>query len=287
MKILLTGATGFLGSHLLKKFVSEKYNVVILKRSTSNVYRIENELKEVKSYDVDRVELSQVFEENEKFDAIVHTATCYGRQHESILQMEKTNLIFPLKLLENAVQFECSQFFNTDTTLKRTLNYYALSKKQFVDWGMQLAKEKKIRFYNLRLEHMYGEMDDKNKFIPFIIHQCRLNKPIINLTEGNQRRDFIYIENVIEMYDFLLKQSVLKTIYFDEFDIGTSNPISIKKVVENIHQLTRSKSKLNFGAVPYRKNETMYSSADSKKLLDLGFDFSKIVSFEQGIRKII
>ncbi|MEG2898665.1 MAG: NAD(P)-dependent oxidoreductase, partial [Eubacterium sp.] len=104
MKILLTGATGFLGSHLLKKFVSEKYNVVILKRSTSNVYRIENELKEVKSYDVDRVELSQVFEENEKFDAIVHTATCYGRQHESILQMEKTNLIFPLKLLENAVQ---------------------------------------------------------------------------------------------------------------------------------------------------------------------------------------
>ena len=56
MKILLTGATGFLGSHVLKKFVENQYEVVALKRSTSDLWRIKNVVDKVKYYDIDQID---------------------------------------------------------------------------------------------------------------------------------------------------------------------------------------------------------------------------------------
>ena len=115
MKILLTGATGFLGSHVLKKFVENQYEVVALKRSTSDLWRIKNVVDKVKYYDIDQIDLEQVFEREGGIDAIVHTATCYGRKGETVLQIEKTNLLFPLELLELAIKYHCLYFYNTDT----------------------------------------------------------------------------------------------------------------------------------------------------------------------------
>ncbi|MFK5948574.1 MAG: GDP-mannose 4,6-dehydratase, partial [Methylococcales bacterium] len=61
--ILLTGATGFLGSHLLEALLNESYQVVILKRSTSDTWRINHLLEQVKSYDVDIQNLDLAFSE--------------------------------------------------------------------------------------------------------------------------------------------------------------------------------------------------------------------------------
>ena len=76
--ILLTGATGFLGSHLLKALLNEGHRLVILKRSTSNAWRIASMLDQVTSYDIDRVPLTQAFED-QHIDAVIHTACHYGR----------------------------------------------------------------------------------------------------------------------------------------------------------------------------------------------------------------
>ncbi|MGC8729298.1 MAG: NAD-dependent epimerase/dehydratase family protein, partial [Elusimicrobiales bacterium] len=70
--ILLTGATVFLGSHILKRFYG-KYEIIILKRSFSNTWRISNYLNKVKYYDIDKTDLSIPFKEN-KIDYVIHTA---------------------------------------------------------------------------------------------------------------------------------------------------------------------------------------------------------------------
>ena len=73
MRVLLTGATGFLGSHLLKALVSKGYEVVVLKRSTSDIWRLKGFENTFKSYDIDRVPLQTAFEE-QPIDTVIHTA---------------------------------------------------------------------------------------------------------------------------------------------------------------------------------------------------------------------
>ena len=79
MRVLLTGATGFLGSHLLKTLVSKGYEVIVLKRTTSDMWRLKGFENTFISYDIDQVPLQKVFED-QYIDTIIHTACMYGRQ---------------------------------------------------------------------------------------------------------------------------------------------------------------------------------------------------------------
>ena len=138
--------------------------------------------------------------------AVVHTATCYGRNRETPLEVFEANLKFPLDLLEKAALFSTDTFFNTDTILYKYLNGYSLSKHQFVEWGKQYADEHKIKFCNIKLEHMYGPGDDDSKFTTYVINSCLNNVPEVKLTLGEQERDFIYIDDVVSAYQLLLKK---------------------------------------------------------------------------------
>ncbi|MDA3835748.1 MAG: NAD-dependent epimerase/dehydratase family protein, partial [Spirochaetales bacterium] len=147
--VLLTGASGFLGSHLLEALLRDGYDVVILKRSTSDVWRIRHLLNRVRSYDVDKVPIGKAFED-QQIDAVIHTACHYGRNSDPISTVVESNLMFGLRLLEVAIFFKTATFFNTDTLLQKHLNIYTLSKKQFVEWLLQQSD--KIQVVNLKLE---------------------------------------------------------------------------------------------------------------------------------------
>ena len=64
MTILLSGATGFLGSNLLKRFTQEGFDVIALKRSTSDTYRIEELLSKITYYDVEKTEIKEIFKKH-------------------------------------------------------------------------------------------------------------------------------------------------------------------------------------------------------------------------------
>ena len=204
MTILLTGATGFLGSHLLKTLVNKGYKVVVLKRSTSDMWRLKGFEHTFKSYDIDRVPLQKAFEE-QPIDTVIHTACVYGKKGESMQQILETNLMFGIKLLNTAINFNTRTFFNIGTLLDRQINAYALSKKQFEEW-LQLASDK-IQVVNLKLELMFGEQDGNDKFTSWILNELRQEKPNIPLTAGLQKRDFIYIDDVVSAYLTCLEQA--------------------------------------------------------------------------------
>ena len=112
--ILLTGGTGYLGSKILKKLVDEKYDIILLKRSFSNTVRINDHLKKIRFYDVDRIPLETIFSQN-SIDMVVHCATNYGRRENDPLQVIEANLLLPLKLLELGKNYRIKCFINTDT----------------------------------------------------------------------------------------------------------------------------------------------------------------------------
>ncbi len=166
MRILITGATGFLGSSLAQAFFKEGHDLVILKRSNSRTARIDNLLPHVTCYDADRCDLSRLFLEQSPIDTVLHTAACYGRGGESCVDLLKVNVEFSLQLLEMAAVSKVRFFFNAGTSLDPFLSPYALSKKQFAEWGRMVAEQGRISFTNVRLEHFYGPHDDNSKSLP-------------------------------------------------------------------------------------------------------------------------
>lgn len=285
MTILVTGATGFLGSYLLKAFLTHGYKVIALKRTTSNTYRIDEYLGKVDLYDIDKTELSEIFQ-NHKIDIVVNTVTNYGRRDSGIASIVETNLMFGLKLLEESVNHNVKAFINTDTLLDKNINAYALSKSQLLDW-MQFLSNKNTKMINVRIEHMYGPKDDENKFIYWLINQLKQNVEKVDLTSGIQKRDFIYIDDIVSAYETIIK-NINTLSSFEEFELGTGESVEVKTFIEKIYsELSNTQSlstKLNFGAVAYRANENMNMQANIKKLKTLGWE--PTVSIENGIQSI-
>lgn len=284
MTILISGVNGFLGSHLARRLSGLGYQVVGLKRTSSSTHRI-LDIDGIRLYDVDVDGLEKPFTD-QKIDIVINTITNYGRNKEYIYDIVSTNLLFCLKLLETSTVFNTDVFLNTDTLLHKYLNHYSLSKKQFVEWLHVFSN--KIQVVNLKLEHMYGAGDDKTKFVSWIIDGLLDNQDCINLTKGEQKRDFIYIDDIVDAYIIIL-QSLSNFTTFTEFDIGTGKQISVRKFVDIIYSKIIAKKNiktiLNFGALPYRDGELMDIAENVKPIYDLGW--RPQVSLEEGILKIL
>ncbi len=280
--ILLTGATGFLGSHILKKLLATNYKIIILKRSFSNTFRIENDLKNLKIYNLDEINLEKIFEENE-IDIVLHTATQYGRKQESIVDIVESNLMLPLKLLSLSQVYNVKTFINTDTLLDKRISSYALSKKQFRNWLQFYSNN--MTCINVSLEHFFGPKDDSTKFVTYIIKSLIEEVEKLDLTAGEQERDFIYIDDVVEAFIVII-QNINNQNGFYEYEIGSGVNIKIKDfILKTADILENTTTKLNFGALPYRENEVMRSHVNLTEIYKLGW--SPKNNFVDGLYRTI
>ena len=291
--ILLTGATGFLGSHLLRRILEKtNYSVIVIKRSFSNVFRIEKELlnTRVRYYNIDKTALSDIFNSN-KIDIIIHCATEYGRSKEnSAFSVLETNLMFPISILEKAVENNVECFINTDSYFnKENMSYsyllnYSLSKKSLNLWLKNYSK--KIKIINMVLEHIYGKDDGKNKFTTYLFQKIALERvSAIDLTYGDQKRDFIYVEDVCDAYLKAIDFSASNKFRYRSFNVGTGKAVSIKKFASYIKETSSSSTFLNFGAIPYRDDEIMLSVADTSEIENIGF--KPAYTFQTGINETL
>ncbi|HEY8270391.1 MAG TPA: NAD(P)-dependent oxidoreductase [Pseudobdellovibrionaceae bacterium] len=282
-KILMTGATGYLGSNLLKNLVPD-YDVVILKRQKSNTIRINSILDKVTSVNMEETNFPELFKD-QNFSGVIHCATNYGRDENDLDDTIEANLILPLHLLKNAFENKVEFFINTDTILDKRINYYSLSKSQFKDWFLFFSN--KIKSINIELEHFYGKGDDPSKFVSKIIKDLVLNeKKDLELTLGEQKRSFIYIDDVVNAFRTILENIAQLPAEYSSFQVGSKKQISIRDFVILTKELCHNtQTHLKFGALPYRKNEAMSVSLDISKLESLGW--SEKSSLHEGLRETI
>jgi CDP-paratose synthetase len=284
-RVLITGVTGFLGSHLAVALLAVGYEVVALKRKSSPLRRVQSIISGIVFLDIEGLDFDQLFRDYGKIDAIIHTATCYGRNNESVSEIFGCNTEFPMRLLDAGNRAGVRIFLNTDTILDKYLNLYALSKNQLLQWGQFFSMHEKIRFGNIRLEHFYGPNDDPSKFSAYVINSCLGNAPELRLTKGEQKRDFIYIDDVVSAYLVLLEKMDSFNSSFVEFDVGSGQSVSIREFVETVHRISASKTQLTFGALPYRAGEVMHSEADISGLQALGWHCR--YGLETGLKQVI
>jgi nucleoside-diphosphate-sugar epimerase len=283
-KILITGINGFLGSHLAKKLLNY-YCVYGLELNTNNLFRLVGSNLTVFSIDQD---IEQLFIDY-KFDIIIHAATIYKTNNNSLENLLQTNLILPIKLYELAIKYKASHFINTDSFFNdsnTTYNYlgeYTLSKKHLLEWLNILPS--KTAIINMKLFHMYGPNDSNTKFVTRMVNELINNVPVIELTLGDQKRDFIHIDDVVGAFLKVLSSLDVVNASFTEFEVGTGNPTSIKDLVNTAYKIVNSNSKLIFGALPYREGEKMISIANNSELLKLGW--SAKIDINHGLESII
>ena len=283
--ILITGGTGFLGGKLAQYFSERGISVVSIRRPmTTRRFDNNKNNSTIKWYEFDKDSLISIFDE-QIIDAVIHTATCYGRKGESASEMLKINVVLPIELMELSEIFNVRLFVNTDTTLPRNLNNYTITKKHFLNYAKGFIRTNKLQFVNVYLESLYGPGDDATKFLPELIQFFLRNQQEVKLTSGEQLRDYIYIDDVLRAYELILKKSSFFGSQYLDIDLGTGSAQSLKKVIEKTHKLCESKSKLLFGALPQRKNEMMITNPDISKMLKIGW--SPEIDLELGLRKTI
>lgn len=270
-RILLTGATGFLGSKLLARLLSPQYEyeVTILKRSFSDISRISTLMSQVRSFDLDKVLLNNVFD-GAGYDAILHCATDYGRKATPRSDVIESNLLLPLRLLETGLNHGVRTFINTDTMLDKNVSDYTLSKRQFREWLQGASSQ--VAGINMVLEHFYGPGDDSSKFVAHIIRSLVRGVPAIPLTAGRQKRDFIYVDDVVDAFICVLEKTCDQGPGYLEYEVGSGVTISVKELVTLAKLISGNQvTQLDFGAIPYRSNEPMDVNVDASRLHALGW----------------
>ena len=284
-EIFITGATGFLGSNLVKKFLSKGFNIHALIRKNSDRSRLIN-VPNI-NYIESRGDYIQNFFKENKLDILIHTACNYGRGNEDHKEILNTNINLGEELINLCNKFNVPLFINTHSALPKDLNIYSSSKHEFND----ILKKRKgpTKILNFVFDYMYGPHDDENKFVLFLIKKILANESI-QLTKCEQKRDFIYIDDLVEAY-FLAVENFdnnLSQIFY-EHEVSSGEVIVLKDFVNELFfQLSKHnnlKNNINFGAIDYRKGEQMNISLNSKSLYSIGWEAK--TNFSCGIKKVI
>ena len=143
-----------------------------------------------------------------------------------------------------------------------------------------LCKKYKIEYSWLRLFSVYGPDDNHEWLIQYLIKEMLANKEI-NVTRGEQLWDYLYIDDISE--------ALLKLVHHTgvgKANLGSGKGNSVKSIIEKIRELTYSKSKINFGAIPYRDDQVMLMEADISKLSD-HLNWKPEIDINEGLKRTI
>lgn len=266
MSILLTGATGFIGSHLLEKLVELNEKVYILIKPNSNTWRIDHIINSPSVVVVPSNQLSLVESIFEYGDvkAIFHLSTKYLKQNgwKDIDEMVYSNITFPVQLLELAIQYKVKYFINTGTWFEYAIqpkideemakvpfNFYANTKSIFEDLLIGEFNKGNIQGLTLTLFNPYGPRDNDFKIIPSIIRWALGNEPVSLKSDGESCYGFTYVSDIINAYQRVLYMINNKCFInrYENYFISLPFGFNIKTVVGILEMRLNRKIDLTFG----------------------------------------
>ena len=171
-------------------FLNKKYDLYLLKRSSSNFSRInKNIFKKLNFIQYPNRNLAKIFKAK-KIDCVIHCATNYGSRKNTISEIIQPNLILPMQLLDLCYLNNVRCFLNTDTVLDKRVSNYSLSKSQFSEWLRHYSKN--FACSNIKIEHFFGPGDNDTKFVISTIKSFLNNEKNLNFIRYLKKRFYFY-----------------------------------------------------------------------------------------------
>lgn len=275
-QVLVTGATGFIGSHLTRRLVSEGARVAVFMRAPSGHGTLADVLDRVSVHEVDICNEEAVREAVARIcpEVVFHLAAIgMSEPFLSPPVAVRVNVQGTLHLLEAAHQCGVTRFVhsgtayeygdaaNADAPNKEVLepvNTYAASKAAARAFVRLYARVYELPTVTVRLFAVYGPGQPPKTLISLAVCAA-LEDRDFPMTPGEQMRDFVFVSDVVEGY---LRAAVTDGIEGATFDMGTGQARTIREVVMRLFELAGSRAQPLVGALPYRPRETMKQVAD-------------------------
>lgn len=266
MKIMITGATGFVGKHLYKALLPGN-ELYLLTRESTDASFLAPEHEYVFTGDVDH--LSE-YMRAEKIDGVIHLATLYAAQHESsqVKDMILSNVYLGTAVLDAAVRAGVKWFLNTGTIWQNynapdysdeynPVNLYAASKQAFMTVAKFYIETSDIRFSTLKLCDTYGPGDSRRKIIT-LFDEIAKSGARLDMSPGEQLIDLVHIDKIIDGFKNMMgllcdPSAQLK----DEYVVTSGRQITLRQLAAEYERDHNVKLNINWGGRPYRKREVM------------------------------
>lgn len=297
--ILITGGAGFIGVNLINKFLDLGCsNINLIIKNSTSLKRLNNVIQKIHLHKIDLLDKNKlkkvVGEINPSI--IIHLATysAYADQ-TAALDMIRINIEGTLNLLTSSKDINYNIFINTGSSseygikekpmreddLLEPVSFYAVTKASASLLCQVFAREYKKPIVTLRPFSVYGPHEEEKRFVPTIVKAVIENKPI-KLTPGNQRRDFIYIEDIVDIYIKAISHG--KELSGQILNMGTGIEYTNDELVQTLFKVTGKKVKIEKGAFPKRLWDTSHWVADiSKTKRMLGWKPKS--TLEDGLKK--
>jgi nucleoside-diphosphate-sugar epimerase len=288
-KILITGSTGFVGSHLLPKFLNGGYQILEITRNISK----STELFGDKTF---KIEINDPLFKDRiiefKPEIVIHLASYLtaSDQWKDIQKLIDTNLLFLSKVLNAVSETDLKLFINTGSfseyyhgnKLLEPAYFYAATKtasRSLIDYFSNTYNFKQASVIPYTI---YGGNDSQKKIIDLLFDSTNNITPF-DLSPGEQVLDFIHVDDVTDFY-LLLVENVAKIDNKSVFKLGTGKGYTLKQVAQLIEEVTCKKTNINWGGREYRKTDIMFAVADIETE-KIKFNWSPKISLIDGIQK--
>lgn len=281
-RVLVTGATGFVGSHLARRLVGLGREVAVTVRGGSNLARIDDCRHALRLLPADLSDAAAVKSAVRDFrpQVIYHCAAygAYADMQDQIVEIAQANVMGTLNLLTAAAEIGFDLFVNTGSSgeygicdrpmaeemLPVPLNPYGASKVATAAFCGALARSRDWPVVTLRVFSPYGPMDDRSRFIPKVIDTL-LAGDEMRLSSGDEARDYFYIDDLIDLYLLLPERS--PSWRGEVLNGGSGVQTTIRDIVSTVAEVTGSTSPLCWGAFPSRNFDNNIWLADPTRVV--------------------
>jgi len=307
MRILVTGGAGFIGSHLVEKLLGAGHAAAILD-DFNDFYdpqikraNIEKISKDVPVHHVDLRENAAVRNlfHREKFDTIAHLAARAGVrpsiQHPQLYY--DTNVTGTLHLLDAARATGVERFifassssvygvsktvpFSEEQHLTQTISPYAATKIAAEFLCSTYSHLYKLRVVALRYFTVYGPRQRPDLAIHQFTKNIHVGQPIDQFGDGTTRRDYTYIDDIIQG---TMAALTYNGPLFDIFNLGESETIQLKDLIEKIEKALGKKAKIN--QLPEQPGDVPLTCADISKARKL-LGYNPTTQLSEGLPRFI
>lgn len=274
MKAFVTGASGFIGSYLVKALVDEGHEILCLKRLTSKLEALDDYVDRVKW--IDNTEGWKGTVRSFKPYIIYHLAwNGVAASDRIIWEKQVSNVTMQQELLDLALEVGCkkivgigsqSEYGDFDNKIDESQpvnpkTAYAAVKVASQTIMKSFCEINGIDWYWFRLFPLFGPHEADRWLIPSLIKSIASSNHM-DLTLGEQKLSYLYVGECAK--------AIMMAIYAEGksgvYNVSSDNPMPLRTLVEKIRDKISPNFKLNFGALPYRYGQCMYMEGDTTAL---------------------
>lgn len=280
-RVIVTGASGFVGANLARKLVRDGHEVSILVRQQADLWRLADIRDSIRIFNctlANREEVERAVLQigpEWVFHLAVHGA--YSWQTD-LKEMIDTNLTGTANLIDACLKTGFEAFVNTgssseygfkstachEDTMLEPNSYYAITKASATHLCCHTARSKGAHMPTLRLYSVYGPYEEPKRLIPtLIVKGIAGTLPI--LVDPSIARDYIHIEDVLDAY--LLAAAKRTSDPGAIFNVGTGVQSSIAEIVEVTRNVFKLKAEPQWGSMPNRIWDSNSWVSDNRKLI--------------------